>query len=640
MFVVLLALLVVGAVVIAVARVVVEARSAAVDTTDSFREAVWQTVFNSLDAGVIASEPNRALRPVMIVATLLGLLILSTLIGVVTTRIDARVAGLRRGRTPVCESDHVLILGWNSAIFDLVREIHHSASDRNPPKVVVLADRDNGEMADLIGRFIDTERDLQEARGVPAYARIRRPITRSGVPWDPGVLSRVYPGYARWILVLTSQDDSDAAAIKTLLALDGQLPRDQRPVMVASVGSHQNVGLAIEAAGSSALVVNADQTIARLLVQTSRQAGVGAVLGSLTSFDGEEIYSCPVHPELVGLSYRDAVLASARHSVLGIESAGGRPRLLGGHDVDLSTKLVASDRLWLLALDERDALSMRCERDPGRLIEHDAIRGFAEAPPRGERILVVGWNRRGALVIDELDQQVGPNSTVVVFDPVREDTRRDYDRGLERLQRTPRRNISAIQPVGVDEDMATWIERFHRGSSSLREFDSIIVLDDTDTAAGGVRTDLAVARVVLELRRLRAESPGDWPRVVCEVADERTRELIRIEEGEEFIASGRFVSSLMTHYALDQRRVPLYENLFDAPSAEICTRALGELVVDPSVVRWTTVVEACLRRGEVAIGWLSPNVRGGFDVHYNPDRLTPIAGLCDSARVVVLAERA
>jgi hypothetical protein len=640
MFVVLSAVLVAGASVIAVARIGVEGDRAADGSKPSLGEAVWQTVFHSLDPGVIADEPNRSLRPVMMVATLLGLLILSTLIGVITTKIDARVAGLRRGRTPVCESDHVLILGWNSAIFDLLREIHDSAGASTPPRVVVLADRDNGEMADAVARFVDTERELQEERGVPPWALLRRPITRSGVPWDRGALGRVHPGYARWILVLTGEDDSDASVIKTLLCLDGLLPRDSRPPIVASVSSHQNVALAREAAGSSAEVVNADQTIARLLVQTARQVGVGAVIGNLTSFDGDELYSCALPAPLVGKTYRDAVLASNSHSVIGVETAGGPPRLLGGHDIDLSTTLQASDRLWVLAADSRDARTVAAEPDPGRHLDEQSIEPQRPNPEDPELVLIVGWNRRGRLVIDELDEQVHPGTTVIVFDPVREGQPEGFDRGLERARAKPRRNIREIMPLGVDEDMAAWIERFHREVRNLREFHSIIVLDDSDTAAVGVRLDLAVARVVLELRRLKAEGHGAWPRVVCEVADERTRELIRIEEGEEFIASGRFVSSLMTHYALDPRRVPLYENLFDAPSAELCTRPFDQLVRGGRAVNWRTVVESALRRREIAIGWIEPTAAGGFLVHFSParDRLLPAESL--RGRVVLLAERA
>jgi hypothetical protein len=640
MFLVLSVALVAGASVIALARVGVEGSRNSDGMQPTLGEAIWQTVFHSLDPGVIADERNRSVRPIMMIATLLGLLILSTLIGVITNKIDARVAGLRRGRTPVCESDHVLILGWNSAIFDLLREIHDSSGSETSPRVVVLADRDNGEMADAVARFVDAERESQAARGVPSHALLRRPITRSGVPWDRGALGRVHPGYARWIMVLTGDDDSDASVIKTLLCLDGALPRDARPPIVASVSSHQNVALAREAAGTSTEVVNADQTIARLLVQTVRQVGVGAVIGNLTSFDGEELYSCALPAELVGRTYRDAVLASSLHGVIGVESAGGVPRLLGGVEIDLSTKLQASDRLWVLALDSQDARTVRFDPDPERHIDEQAIVhtcAFAEDP---ELVLIVGWNRRGRLVLDELDEQVHPGTTVVIFDPLREAHVGGLDRDLERARAKPRRNIREIIPMGVDEDMAAWIERFHREIRDLREFHSIIVLDDRDTAAAGVRLDLAVARVVLELRRLRAEAHGAWPRVVSEVSDERTRELIRIEEGEEFIASGRFVSSLMTHYALDPRRVPLYENLFDAPSAELCTRPFDELVRGSDRVSWRSVVESALRRREIAIGWIEPASVGRFRVHFNPPRDLRLPHEALGGRVVVLAERA
>ncbi|MDI9404302.1 MAG: hypothetical protein QM516_10560 [Limnohabitans sp.] len=632
MFSLLSLLLVGGACLVATARLMSADEQV---VNEDFAESLWQTLFNSLDAGVIADDSNRPFRPVMLVATLMGLLILSTLIGVITNKIDARVAGVRRGRTPVCESDHVLILGWNDSIFDLLREIHQSADRERAPRVVLLANRENGEMMDALVRFVEGERAAMLRKGLCPPRDLRPPITRSGVPWDRAALAGVHPQLARWILVLTSPNDSDAAAIKTLLALDGLLPHERRPAVVTSVAAHENVALAKEAAGSATEVVNSDRMIARLLVQAARNHGIGTVIAHLTSFDGEELYSCSVPTELVGMSVRDAITRSRRHSLIGVERAGCQPQLLGARDVTLDQPLAAADRLWVLAENASDALqfaAMAQSEVTSRLQTADILPWFGSTP-EPSRVLIVGWNRRGRLVLDELDEHLAAGSSVVVFDPTSE----SLDRDLERVSQRTRRRISKVQPIAVDDDMALWIERFHREFESLAAFDIAIVLDDTDTLADGVGTDLAVARVILELRKLRRETTGHWPRVVCEVADERTRELIRRETGEEFIASGRFVSSLMTHYALDPRRVPLYENIFDAPSAELAIRPVAELVDVSRPLYWSTVLEACLRRNEIAIGLLDDEHGRFGEVQLSVDRTRPLQ-LRGTAQIVVLAE--
>ena len=148
-----------------------------------------------------------------------------------------------------------------------------------------------------------------------------------------------------------------------------------------------------------------------------------------------------------------------------------------------------------------------------------------------------------------------------------------------------------------------------------------------------------MARVVLELRKLRAEFNGRWPRIVCEVSDERTRQLIRNQEGEEFIASGRFVVSLMVQFALDSERSAIYESIFDALGSEICTRAISEYVDVALSPSWSTVVEAALRRGEVAIGWLIFRPNGEYAVHFNPQLENLNLKPTSTARIIVLASR-
>lgn len=610
----------------------------AADGNEPVTEALWQTVFNSLDPGVISSEPRHDLRPVMIVATLLGLLVLSTLVGLITNKMDERLAGLRRGSTPVCENDHVLILGWNSAIFDLVREIRLSSEGQRPPTIVILADRDNGEMIDSLASFVHGEVAVQAARGVPSSQRMRRPITRAGLPWDRGALARVRAAHARWILVLADEDESDAAAIKTLLALEAELEEScddgDRPVVVSAINSHRNVSIAQQAAGERVAVVDSDVTLARMLVQTVRQAGLGAVVRGISTFAGDEFYARPVPASMVGRTLGDAVLTSARHGIIGIERRGTPGRVLGASDIPLDSVLAADDTLWIIAADDSDADALAFDPAMASTVDRALATPAPPAEKRPESVLVIGWNRRGKLVLDELDRYSAPGSEVVIFDP----TQGELDRELARVAELPRRNLQHVKALAVDQDIAEWVEYFHRSMRPLSEFSYVLVLDDIDTSGAGIGADLGVARVVLELRKLRRESKGVWPRMVCEVSDDRTRELIRIHEGEEFIASASIVASLMTHFAIDPRRIAIYEDVFDADGAEIRTRALSEFLGEARSATWATVLASAMKRGEVPIGWLVPVAGGDYRVFLNPPRDGEPIDFAAGARIVVLSE--
>lgn len=606
---------------------------------EEWTESLWLTLFNTLDAGVIADSSQKPSRGIMIFATIIGLLILSTLIGLIASKINERLTNLRRGRTSVHETDHVLILGWNNAIFDLVREIHMSSSPDPGPRVVVLAHYDNLMMMEDLNGFIHQESIKQAQAGIPKRRRIQKPVTRFGLPWDRASLELVRPREAKWILILTDLDDpsgKDATTIKTLLALDGMISKHTRTNIVASICSHVNKQLAMQAAKSRAQVVDSDQIIARLLVQTCRQIGLGQVISDLTSFEGFELYRFQIGPELTGHTLREFVRGTRNHSVVGYQQQGNPPILLGESPQQFDIRLVTGDKLWILAKDPTNALNFSLNDS---LISEERIQPAAIIPPKPnenkpEIVLIIGWNRRGSLVLYELDQHVVLGSTVLVFDPGGE----GLERGLQKEVKKTRTNIQ-VSALHIEEDIADWLELYHNQNQNLSEFDHIIILDDDNFTSQGHSADLAVARVVLELRKLRAEFNGRWPRIVCEVSDERTRQLIRNQEGEEFIASGRFVVSLMVQFALDSERSAIYESIFDALGSEICTRAISEYVDVALSPSWSTVVEAALRRGEVAIGWLIFGPNGEYAVHFNPQLENLNLKPTSTARIILLASR-
>lgn len=604
---------------------------------EEWTESLWLTLFNSLDAGVIADKEEKSSRGIMIFATIFGLLILSTLIGLISSKIDARLADLRRGRTYVCEKNHVLILGWNSAIFDLIREIHAATTPKHDFSVVILADQDNLKMMDDLYGFVRRESFKQAQAGIAKRLRIQKPVTRSGVPWDKASLELVRPSDADWILVLTDLDDplgKDATTMKTLLALDGIIPKNKNTKIVASICSHVNQSLAKQAA-TRAQIVDADQIIARLLVQTCRQNGLGQVISDLVSFEGYELYPYEIDRSLVGRSILEFVCGAHNNSVVGFQIKDDSAKLLGEDRQQLDVRLQLGDKLWILAKDLENAKNFSISTPsefkepspPPAIIQSKLI----ERKP--SKVLIIGWNRRGSLVLDELDQHVSPNSEVTIFDPGGD----ELDRNLVQAVAMHRTNIQCT-PLHIDNDIADWLETFHQ-QTSLDGFDYIIILDDDNFTSTGHNTDVAVARVILELRKLRKDSQNVWPRIVCEVSDERTRELIKNQSGEEFIASGKFVVSLMVQFALDPERISIYESIFDARGSEICTRLFTDYVDVKLSQSWSTVIEAALLRGEIAIGWIEIGEDDKFVNHLNPQLEKIILSPDSRALIIVLAKQ-
>ena len=243
---------------------------------DGFFGQLLATFFHALDPGTVAGDSGSWRYIVtMLALTVAGLFIVSALIGVIATGIDDKLAELRRGRSLVIERDHTVILGWSDSVFAIVRELSIANESRRKPAVVILADEDKVVMEDAI------REKVADLKGT-------RVVCRTGSVLDIGDLALTNHGLARSIIVLSpGGDEPDSEVIKTLLALthDGAGPH-----IVAEIQDPENLEAARLVGGRRTVIVDKRETIARLIVQTSRQSGAAAVYTELFDFDGDEIY--------------------------------------------------------------------------------------------------------------------------------------------------------------------------------------------------------------------------------------------------------------------------------------------------------------------------------------------------------------
>jgi len=78
----------------------------------SFGMLVWMSLMRTLDPGTMGGDEGSPFFLFMMLAvTIGGLFVVSALIGVINSGIEAQLDRLRKGRSRVLESGHTLILG-------------------------------------------------------------------------------------------------------------------------------------------------------------------------------------------------------------------------------------------------------------------------------------------------------------------------------------------------------------------------------------------------------------------------------------------------------------------------------------------------------------------------------------------------
>lgn len=569
---------------------------------------LWQTFVSTFSLSGIPDEQGKPLAVIGLwfVLALGGIFVVSALVGLLTSGLAQKLEQLRKGRSAVLESDHTVILGWSDQVFTLVSELVEANQSRRRAAVVILAEMDKVEMEDLV------------RRRVPNTGKTRV-ICRTGSPLDLTDLELVNLNESRSIIVVTphgvSIEDADAYVLKVLLAVNrGPSFRDKPHHVVASVRDGRNRAVA-RLAGGNAVVVDADDIGARLLVQTARQSGLSVIYQDLLDFGGDEFYVMH-EPQLVGRPFQQALFAYQRCCPVGLVRANGTTIL----NPDMNEVIRPDDRIAILAEDD----SMVKLTDRGFPVDESAIVHSVRGPLAPERTLILGWNARAARIIEQLDIYVAEGSTVdVVTD------RSDADQMVATI-------YPGLQRVTVTVKNGDNNDRNSLEQLELQTYDNMIVLSDDQLEP--LTADSRVLVTLLHLRDMlakRGPAPGKSGSIVSEMRDDRDRALAALTKADDFVVSEQLVSLLMTQISENRHLESVFTDLFDPEGAELYVRPSRYYVRSVPGLTFATVVEAARRRGEVAIGYREANPGEGHGIVLNPDKALPMPEI---DRLIVLAQ--
>lgn len=565
---------------------------------------LWTSFIHILDAGTITGDTGGAASMIiMFITTIGGLVILSSLVGVLTTGLDSKLEDLRKGRSLVVEKDHTVILGWSDQVFIIISELVEANESEKRACIAILADRDKVEMED-------------EIRSKIADLKSTHVVCRTGDPADPDSIALVNPGQAKSVIILTSaEDDPDAQLVRSLLAVT-QGSAGLNCHVVGAVVEGRNLPAARLAGGRAAHVVDANDLMARLMVQTCRQSGLSVVYTDLLDFGGDEIYMVE-EPGLFGRPLSQALHSYRTSSFMGVLTKEGRCII----NPPSSASLQPGDKLILIAADD-SAIRLDGSRP---IIDENVIVARADAGNRAERTLILGWNAMSRMILEQLDQYVAPGSiTDVVSDHP------DAPEAIRKIGPTMR-----VQGLNFKEDDTT--DRLLLESLNPGSYNHIIALCSDDVAP-----QLADSKTLVTLLHLRdmAQRSNTRFKVVSEMADDRNRTLAQVTQADDFIVSDKLISLLLTQTAENPHLSQVFSQLFSPDGSEIYLKPADHYVRPGVPVNFYTVAESARRRGETAIGYRAAaqsKQAPSFGVHLNPDKAQQIM-LQPGDKIIVLAE--
>ena len=470
------------------------------------------------------------------------------------------------------ESGHTVLLGWSEQIFTIVPELSIANENQRRSCITILAQKDKVEMEEEI-------RHRAGATGGHTHV-----VCRTGNPLEWADLPIVSLNTARSIIVPSPEvRDPDSTVIKTILAILNDPNRRSEPYhVVAAIRDPKNLEVARIAGKSEDEVITVGNFLARIIAQTCHQSGLSAVYSELLSFGGNEIYF-QEEPELIGKTYKDALLSYEDSAVIGLwpgDEKAKRTKL----NPPMDTVIREGDQIIAISEDD-DTIRLSGLSDVG--IKHDAIRASRTPSPPPEQILILGWNWRAPTIVSELDNYVAPGSKVTIVVG-------QYARQPTQCCLKPS-NLDVQFEEGNITDHGT-LDRLHP-----EKYEHVIVLSYSG-ALSPQQADASTLVTLLHLRDIADRNAHPFT-VVTDIMDVRNLRLAEIARADDFIVSDRLTSLMLAQVAERKHLNQVFAELLASEGVEIYLKPAEDYVRSGEPVNFYTVIEAASSFGETAIGY-------------------------------------
>ncbi|MFM1915571.1 MAG: hypothetical protein RLZZ531_1240 [Bacteroidota bacterium] len=573
-----------------------------------FLEGSWQSLMATLDSGTMGGDEGWLFRIVRFAATILGIFIISVLIGSISSGIDQKIDDLKRGRSKVLEENHTLILGWSEKIFSILSELAIANANQKKPSIVILSEKDKVEAEEEIQSKVDDLKNLKI-------------VVRMGNPLDLNDVEIVNPNGAKSIIVLSAENSlSDMHVIKTVLGLTKSPNRKSEPYnIVAEIKDEENMEAAELVGNHEAIYILSTDIISRVAAQTSLQTGLSIVYSELLCFDGDEIYF-KREDLLTGKTYRDALFTYNTSAVIGLFTSDGTVLINppGDHIIHENDEIIAisedDDTIIPNASSQINKASTLLEK-------------LEQSPGKAQKTLILGWNNNGHKIIRELNNYVAPGSEILLVSEFSDSEINE----ISELQKGVN-HIKLSSENGAINRLDT-LEKINPD-----HFDNIIVLSSKELDVQ--ESDAKTLICLLHLRNM-GEKSGKSYNIVTEMLDIKNRVLGVVAKANDFIIGENLISLLLSQLSENIQLKKVFDVLLNSEGSEIYLKPAHIYMEIGKETDFNEVLANALEYGDTAFGYRKMkqehSAEENFGIRINPKKDQKII-FDENDYIIVLSE--
>ncbi len=536
--------------------------------------AVWWAFLRLTDPGYLGDDEGVVGRSVSTVVTVLGfLLFIGLLIAILTQWMNEWIRRIESGSAALKMQDHILILGWNhrtpSIVLELLKtgnrvarflETHKATSLR----IVILT-----EQVDL-----DLRNSLRA--GLEELWDDGRILLRAGNPLQIESLERVSFRSAAAIILpgadfaVVQPGVSDAEIVKSLASIAHYINDDRAlPLAVAALYNSNRHGVVQAAYPGPLAVVNADQTVARLIAQSVLQPGIWDIYDELLTGNQGNALFLKTPPADISATFGSLHTGAEDALLIGVISAADQSvNLNPANDFVVH----ATDQLIFIAKEYGD-----CRILPLQVQPHQHSLTLTQSSKRKRQVLILGWSRKVPLLLNEL--LCYPESItgidVVGITPINE---RD---GAEAHELVRHHKVNFLDPDAL-------------ATLTPERYDNLILIARERLGEEAV-ADAATLSAYLALKPLRT---AEQPEVFVEVLESENERLFDTKR-DDVMHSPMVVSYMLSQVALRPDLGKIFSRLAQPTGTGI---ALRSLPASAAGMTYADIAATIREQGDMAIG--------------------------------------
>jgi len=531
----------------------------------------------------------------------LNVSISGTIIAFLTAKVSGFIFNLNKGRSIIIDKDHYIIIGWNPNIFKIFKEIENGNLNSSKPTILCFNSMDNVEMRAKI--------DLE----YPDQKNVRI-LTRTGNCYNISELGIANLQAARATIVLDDMLIKDYNIETTILAIRKNIPKSNVPI-IAQFSESINIKILANISGNNVFGVHTNSIIASVTSQAIRNKFISSVFMDFLDYDGDEIYFYS-SDQFVGLSYMQASLYMDKVTLIGIINNVGEINL----NPNKKSLISSGDQLVVIAEDDIITLNVEKDNEVENSLKEIQINNVIKNDTNKKSILFFGWSELGQEILNKTIPFLDKDCKVSVA------YRSDLVGNLPFIDHNDNINISLF-PFDKNKQLIT--------SDYLLEnnFEIILILGYNDCLSEEVADTFSLMQNLHLKSSLSEISILNKPRIVLQLNDGSKKNLIDIEDDNEFIVSDVLSSLLMTQLADNPKLKIIFDELFSVEGTIIHINPISEYldISSFSQVKVTDLIVRCLSCDESFIGYIEND-----ELFLNPQKSTIINNL-DSVSLVVLS---